>query len=391
MSALSSHVTSSSNTSLSAPASTQRVVCILCPGTTAQAGGIGQFVANLETVLPQIAPGLRFEVVDTRGSQNIVLAPLFFIRALARITWLGLTGRLGLLHVNLSSHGSTVRKLAVTLLAALLRAPIVLHLHGSRFDRFYRGLPGPAAALVRWMFRRACHIVVLGHTWRRFVIDELHALPDKVEVIANSVFAPAENSRPVRNGVQHLLFTGRLGDRKGVPELLAALATPALAELDWHATIAGDGDVARFREIAQRAGLGDRVAFPGWVDRPTVNRLLATATVFILPSYAEGLPMSVLEALAHGVPVVATPVGALPDFLSDGNSALLVPVGDAEALAQALAALIRDPALQERLSTGGHAVFRERFDIAKVARRFCVVYHRCGRGLLAAGAWGPET
>jgi glycosyltransferase involved in cell wall biosynthesis len=101
--------------------------------------------------------------------------------------------------------------------------------------------------------------------------------------------------------------------------------------------------------------------------------------------------MSVLEALAHGVPVVATPVGALPDFLSDGNSALLVPVGDAEALAQALAALIRDPALQERLSTGGHAVFRERFDIAKVARRFCVVYHRCGRGLLAAGAWGPET
>lgn len=359
--------------------SNPRVICILCPGSTARAGGIGQFVANLTAALPTLAPGLRFEIIDTRGSRHIAAAPLYFARALGRITWLALTGRLGLLHVNLSSHGSTVRKFAVTVLATILRAPMIVHLHGSRFDRFYRGLPGPLARLVRWMFARASHVVVLGEAWRRFVVDELRVPPAKVEVIANSVFAPpAGGPQPDPTGPARLLFTGRLGARKGVPELLAALASPALTALAWHATIAGDGEVARFRDVAQRAGLGDRVAFPGWVDRASLNQLLGTASVFVLPSHAEGLPMSVLEAMAYGVPVIATPVGALPEFLLDGESALLVPPGDADALARALARLLGDPELRLRLASNARAVFRAEFDIENAARRFARLYRQFG-------------
>jgi len=128
--------------------------------------------------------------------------------------------------------------------------------------------------------------------------------------------------------------------KKGASELLAALASERVARLGWHATLAGDGDCGPYRSKAEAHGLSERVAFPGWLDKPAVGRLLAQADILVLPSHLEGLPMAVIEALANAVPAICTLVGALPDYLVDGRSALFVEPGDAGSLAMALERLI---------------------------------------------------
>ena len=146
---------------------------------------------------------------------------------------------------------------------------------------------------------------------------------------------PRRGRRPaVAAGPPHLVFLGHLSARKGVPELLEALASPALAALPWRATLAGGGPVDEFRARAAALGLADRVAFPGWIDQPAASALCAAADILVLPSHAEGLAMSVLEGLAHGLAVVATPVGAHAEVIEPEQSGLLVPPGDVAALAR---------------------------------------------------------
>lgn len=114
--------------------------------------------------------------------------------------------------------------------------------------------------------------------------------------------------------------------------------------------LGGDGEASAARALAQRLGIVDRVETPGWMTGATKAQWLARATIYALPSYAEGLPMSVLEAMAAGAPVVATPVGGISDVLSDGVHGLLVPPGDVVALVAALARLLDDAGLRDRLA-----------------------------------------
>jgi hypothetical protein len=134
------------------------------------------------------------------------------------------------------------------------------------------------------------------------------------------------------------------------------------AQADFSATTPGDGDAPPYRAEAARLGLGARVGFPGWLDEKEAHERLSRAAVLVLPSEAEGLPMAVVEAFAWGVPVISTPVGSTPDILHDGVEGLMVPVGDADALAKALQRLIGDQALRQQLGANARACFARQLD-----------------------------
>jgi len=349
-------------------------VLILLPGGLEHSGGIGRVMGYLLDAWAGQADAPRTRVIDTRGAGHIALAPLSFARALAQIGDAAFSGRVRRIHINLSSHGSTARKLVVAGLARLMGVKYLIHVHGSRFDVFVDGLPAVGKRMVRAMLEKAEVVVVLGDYWREFVVGRLGVSPDKVRVIFNCVPLPERLAEGSTDGVPHILFLGRLGERKGVPELLKALAHPAMQALPWRATLAGDGEVDRFRAEAQRLGLGSRVDFPGWVDRAAVQALLHSADVVTLPSYKEGLPMSVIEGLANRIAVVATPAGATAEIIADGETGLLVPPGDADALALSLARVVADPALRRRLAQAGHDTFLEVMEASAIARRMTTLY-----------------
>jgi glycosyltransferase involved in cell wall biosynthesis len=192
-------------------------------------------------------------------------------------------------------------------------------------------------------------------------------------VIHNAVdVAGAPRSRHDRP-VPRLIAVGRLKAPKDFLTLVRALA--ALPGGSFEALIVGDGpDRAQVEAEIERLGLEGSVRLTG--ERSDVPELLADADIFVLSSRSEGLPVSVLEAMAAELPVVASAVGGLAELVDDGGTGILVPAGDEQALAQALGRLVEDAELRRKLGAAGRARAEERFDLEAFRRAHLDLYHR---------------
>ncbi|MGJ4940731.1 glycosyltransferase [Bradyrhizobium sp. HKCCYLS1011] len=170
-----------------------------------------------------------------------------------------------------------------------------------------------------------------------------------------------------------LLFVGRLAAAKGLPILLDALAKLDDVSLE----IAGDGpDRLMLIEQARRLGISERVHFLGYQSQAQVRDLLKQADIFVLTSFAEGVPVVLMEAMAAGVPVITTRIAGIPELVEDGKSGLLISPGDAGATAAAIHQLVEDPSLRTRLATAGRRKVEQEFDIGAEARRFAAILAR---------------
>jgi glycosyltransferase involved in cell wall biosynthesis len=176
------------------------------------------------------------------------------------------------------------------------------------------------------------------------------------------------------------VFVGRLSPEKDVATLLRATAIVVRREPSFRLLIAGDGPcAAELRDLAGALGVRGRVEFLGEVR--DVPGLLRRAGVFVLPSLSEGLALTVLEAMACGLPVVATKVGGTSEAVLEGETGLLVPAGDPRALADALLRVCRDATLARTLGAAGRARAHQHFDARVMVQRYESLYNE----VLAAG------
>jgi glycosyltransferase involved in cell wall biosynthesis len=202
----------------------------------------------------------------------------------------------------------------------------------------------------------AAHVVVTSEATARIVIADYDVPSQRISVVrpGNDAVPPAPGSN---DGVVRLLSVGSVVPVKGYDLLIAALAT--LADMPWRLTIAGDltrdpATAARLGADIAAYGLGGRVAVLGAVSPEGVNEQYLASDVFVLASRFEGYGMALAEAIAHGLPVVSTKAGAIPDTVPPGTG-VLVPPDDMAALAQVLRRLIRDPLERRRLATNARA------------------------------------
>jgi glycosyltransferase involved in cell wall biosynthesis len=212
---------------------------------------------------------------------------------------------------------------------------------------------------------------------RRLVPDaRVHLIP------FGAAIAPEGDPPPVRRTTSRpfrLLFTGRLVERKGVDVLLRALAL--LAARDVRLAVVGDGPLrARWTEQAAALGLGDRVEFTGFVPVAELTRRFEECDAFVLPAIedakgdVEGLGVVLIESLLHSRPVIASASGGITDVVIDGRTGLLVPPGDAPALAAAIARLMDDPALAARLAEDGRAHVEAQFSWDAIVAQLAGIY-----------------
>lgn len=316
-------------------------------------------------------PGWR--IIDPRGVGSITRSPWYFLKALAAVGREAAADPSMIVHVNMCEYGSTLRKLPIVCLARALGAHAVIHLHGAEVKTMFEAWPAWLRRLFRQAVARADRIVVLGNSWKEFLCETVGISREQVVIIPNAVPVPAAPHRPVKDRCR-VLFLGRLEERKGADRLLAALHDPAMAEIDCDVVMAGDGAIDFYRDMARSLGVEGRVRFTGWLDRPAVVELMANSDVLVLPSLNEGLPMAILEAMANGLAVVTTPVGAITDVIRDEQTGLLVPPGDAAALARALRRVVTDSALRDRLGQQARALAQAEFDVAGYGTRFVRLY-----------------
>ncbi len=370
------------------------MIYIVSPGGTLEKGGMGRIVDNFTADLKQHRPDVKFEVIDSYGPDaKFHLMPFYFAAAMLRLFACFVTGKAQLVHIHMAEYGSVLRKGLIVAMASLFRVPVVLHLHGGRFPKHYEDARPLSRWAIRHMMEMTSEVVVLGEYWRNWVVTTFPGVR-RATLLHNAVPGPETIPERAENGPVRLLFLGRLIKLKGIDVLLDALASEVCRSRSWHLTIAGDGDLEIYRAQAKALGLEERVRFTGWLDQTGCRKELVQAHVLVQPSMFEGLPMSVLEAMANGLTIVATPVGSVGDAIADEETGLLVPPGDRAALADALARVIDDADLRRRLGQGARRRFERQFDIAVYRERIIEIYRRNARGWMAepspAASIGPR-
>jgi glycosyltransferase involved in cell wall biosynthesis len=360
-------------------------VLIATPFGARQRGGIDRLTdLIIDTIESSADRRIQVSQLVTRGTGTLVWAPFIFGWALIRFWIAKRRGKVDLLHINVAAGGSALRKAFLARLARLLGVPYIVHLHGSRFHEFWPSAGPYIRHKVDRLFAESSAIIVLGNYWSQLVMAQVPQVENKIIVLPNAT-APIRLARePATDGRARISFLGELGKRKGTPQLVEALGRLS-GRQDWTATIAGNGQVQETIALARQLGIQDRVKVPGWLDSAAVHEVLRKTDIFVLPSFAENLPMSILEAFACGIAVVATPVGAVADVIAHESNGLLVPAGDVDALTCALHRLIADESLREALGAAAKRDHAKHYEIDVYLSRLNAIW------LKAAGRADPRN
>ncbi|MBL0373800.1 glycosyltransferase family 4 protein [Rhizobium sp. KVB221] len=342
------------------------------PGGCENGGGIGRLVGYITSTAK--AAGRKHLVTDTRGPRWFV--PTSLVRLLGSVLAMAMDRIVAperIHHIHIAGRGSTARKLILTKVARVLGCHHILHLHDYDYASDFAARSPRQQMLIRRMFQHADCVVALGQRDRTTLTTLLGVDERRIVVVHNCVPDPGLRDVPA-GGTPLIVFLGRLSERKGVTELLLALSHPIMKVLQWRAVLAGDGPVEDYQRQAAAMALSDLVEMPGWLDADAARALCASADILVLPSHAEGMAMAVIEGLSHGLAVVTTRVGAHEEAISDGETGLFVPVGDKDALAAALAKLVSDPEIRNRLSAKGRAHYLNHFSMKAYMRSLEKLY-----------------
>ena len=353
-------------------------VVMLC---TAAPGGMSQVVENLrQSGLFERYP-VRVIWTHDRGGTGLRIG--MFLRSFALFAIMLVTGRVALVHAHVAMRGSFWRKSLFIALAWFFRRPTVLHLHGSQFVEFYERECGSLGKFaVRFVFERVDAVIVLSEQWRTFV----RGLAPAAQVITMHNFVNASQlSDEMRNSVGRrstdtILFLGEIGKRKGIYDLLHAL--PRVIDVVPGARLiaGGTGELEQVRQCAKDLNVDGRVHLPGWVSGHEKVRLLSEAAVYALPSYNEGLPVSILEAMACGLPVISTPVGGIPEAIRDGQEGFLVAPGAIDELSSRIIQLLLDSRLRREMGANAKRRLQTNFSATSTVNSIVALYEKCGIG-----------
>jgi glycosyltransferase involved in cell wall biosynthesis len=295
--------------------------------------------------------------------------------------WLALLGAAApaIAHIHTCSGLSFFLDAALLWIARARGVPVVLHIHGGSFDRFVESLDPVPRGFVRASARRAGMVIVLSDSWQARLQPLLPgARPPGLE---NAVPLRVVGTAAQRTAPPLILFLGALCREKGLEELVRAFARLTNpARLALVGPEVQDGFVARLRSMATELGVDGSLLIPGAARGADKDAWLERATVFVLPSHSEGQPISILEAMAAGLPVVASRVGAIPTMIESGLSGLLVNPGDVDGLARAIDRLLGDDGLRERMAAAGRAQCEQRFGMDRAVRQLRALYTEVGAG-----------
>lgn len=287
--------------------------------------------------------GLQYFPMYKRGGR--LTKGWWFISSYVRMALKMLSDRnVKIMHLHTAADGSFWRHSSLLRLGKTMGRKVILHIHASRFKDFFNESTGKKKEKILKTLKAADKVIVLSESWKEWFISA--GVDSQALTILHNITpepTPMPSAR-IHDGKTHFLFLGEIGQRKGVFDIISAIARHRNeAEGRIELKIGGNRNEDMLISAIKDNGLEGIVTFEGWVSGEKKLRMLNWADVYILPSFNEGLPISILEAMSYGCPVISTGVGGIPEVVT-GNGVLVTP-GNAEEIWNAMSRYISDPEL----------------------------------------------
>lgn len=283
------------------------------------------------------------------------------------------TNRPDVVHIHSSFGPSFYRKLPFIYLSRFFQIPVLNHIHGADFETFYEEAPSLKRKLIQRVYGKCQALIALSEEWKQKLLKIVPK--ERIFVIENYCRIPEPIEREHK---KQILFLGEIGERKGcfdIPKIYAgALRQHKGAKL----YLAGEGRLEEVRQCFGKEQAEMGVTFPGWVRGKEKEKLLKESNVFLFPSYHEGMPMAVLEAMAYGLAIITTRVGGIPKLIDDGESGFLCEPGDIEKMTECLCLLLQDQEKCQRMGEAARRKAIECYSMESHVKKLKALYQKLG-------------
>jgi glycosyltransferase involved in cell wall biosynthesis len=313
-------------------------------------------------------------IICSHNNGSLITRLAMALRAYVTCFWRLLRHEVLLLHIHTAERGSFFRKSIFVWMANLFGVPVIMHMHAAEFREFFENCPGWIRSYIRWTLNRCDRIITLSSSWREFYGRLTHT---RVEVIPNFTQTRQDKDlvtttdKTTKVGV---LYLGKFGARKGIYDLLQSVKAIYDQFPELELFCGGDGEVEIVRKKVEEEGMSKRVHILGWVGPQERSELLNRCQIYILPSYAEGLPVAIIEAMEANLAIIATNVGGIPEMILDGKNGLLITPGDIDGMTAALTSLITNPQLRSELGDSARETYLSTYSEEKAIPQIEAIY-----------------
>jgi len=331
-------------------------------------GGVSAFLKNLLSTSLTYKYKFTFVTSHVDGPRPLKLAAAFY--GLLRMKYLLSTRTVDLVYIHGSDIISALRKYLFFCIAKSTGAPVVYHFHGGNLIERFSRAPGFVKRRISTLFEGAEVVLCISERWKRELVSI--APRSKIIVVPNGVRLPEESYRKRRkHNFCVITFLGLISREKGAFDLIRAVKRLRESGLNVELRIGGHGDITTLKK---EMGGEEGIHYLGWLDGTKKNKLYRDTDILVLPSYFEGMPMVILEAMSYGIPVVSTPVGGIPEVVEDGRTGLLVPAGDVDSLTNAMRHLSESKETREEFGRAARKRVEQSFTIERTAKQLYKVF-----------------
>lgn len=288
-----------------------------------------------------------FEVFNFISSHKVgsglFKCAVFFIGLIKLFFTLFSNRKIKIIHIHGASYGSFYRKFVVFVIGKyFFRKKIIYHIHGGSFQVFYEKSNGLSKRLIKTLLDKADIIICLSQSWYEYYKRNFKT--KKLVILPNIIDYPEKLKNTTKTNSTTFLFLGLVCEAKGIFDLVNAIANnKEKYRTRIKLLIGGNGETQHLQGLIEKYQIEDIVEFLGWVNSEEKIAVLNKADVYILPSYKEGLPISILEAMSYGMAVISTNIGGIPEIIKNKENGLLIEPGNLEQIEQALVYFLENP------------------------------------------------
>lgn len=302
-------------------------------------GGIAQVLNSYS----QIFETFRF-IPTTNTNKGFLYRQLTGLSAALKLIKLIRQKEIKIVHLHSASGKSFYRKSLYINICRLFHVTVLCHMHSGHFVHFIHKCPH----FIKRTLHKCDSIIVLSPSWETFYRN---LGCSHIDIVDNIILPPQKTEEKKNDNLLHLVFLGNLTPKKGFYDLLQALGRHKelfAGKVKLH--IGGLGDMQAFAQETERWGIADMLEYHGFVSGTEKCRLFTLGDIYVLPSYFEGMPISILEAMSYGMPTLATRVGSIPEIIADGETGKLINVGDIDGIASAIQWFLDNPEARATMS-----------------------------------------
>lgn len=272
-----------------------------------------------------------FNFISSHKEGNNIFKSFVFFISLFKLSFNLISDRkIKIIHIHGASYGSFYRKFVIFIIGKyLFKKKIIYHIHGAEFHLFYKRSNRVTRKMIIFFINNCNCVICLSQVWKQFFTRNF--TPKKIEILPNIIDYPVEIEKNKKATLISFLFLGYIGKRKGIFDFLNVLIqNKERYETQIELLIGGDGEIEHLKELINKNNLNHFVEFRGWMDNRKKIEAFSMTDILILPSYNEGLPISILEAMSYGKAIISTPVGGIPEIVKDKQNGLLIEPGNLE-------------------------------------------------------------